>query len=39
METHATAEQLVLDTIHTGLTVSSLDDAIAFWCDVIGCQA
>lgn len=38
METHATADQLVLDTIHTGLTVSSLDDAIAFWCDVIGCR-
>jgi glyoxylase I family protein len=27
---------LVLDTIHTGLTVSSLDEAITFWCDVMG---
>jgi catechol 2,3-dioxygenase-like lactoylglutathione lyase family enzyme len=26
----------VLRTIHTGLTVSSLDDAIAFWCGVMG---
>lgn len=38
MKTHVPTEQLVLDTIHTGLTVSSLDDAIAFWCGVIGCR-
>ncbi len=27
---------LVLDTWHTGLTVSSLDSALEFWCGVLG---
>jgi len=29
-------KNLVLHTEHTGLTVSSLDDAIEFWCGVMG---
>ena len=29
-------ETLVLRTVHTGLTVSSLDTALEFWCGVLG---
>ncbi|WP_157874599.1 VOC family protein [Streptomyces sp. AcH 505] len=29
-------KNLVLGTEHTGLTVSSLDDALEFWCGVMG---
>ncbi|MCP1117903.1 VOC family protein [Robbsia andropogonis] len=30
-----TQKTTVLRTVHTGLTVSSLDDAIAFWCGAL----
>lgn len=30
------SESLVLGTLHTGLTVSSLDTALDFWCGVMG---
>ena len=32
----AQKKNLVLETWHTGLTVSSLDSAIEFWCGVMG---
>jgi glyoxylase I family protein len=31
-----TSKTPVVRTIHTGLTVGSLDDAVAFWCGVMG---
>jgi glyoxylase I family protein len=33
---NAISKNLVIRTIHTGLTVSSLDTAIEFWCGVMG---
>ncbi len=32
----ASGDKLILGTIHTGLTVSSLDTAIQFWCGTMG---
>ncbi|MGO4591799.1 VOC family protein [Paenarthrobacter sp. 2TAF44] len=33
-----TSPPLALAIAHVGLTVSSLDKALAFWCGVLGCQ-
>lgn len=32
----ASGDKLILGTIHTGLTVSSLDSALEFWCGTMG---